>query len=73
VSISWALEKARWRIERAIMVLAGDRYAIDHRPIEDGFTPWLEEKVRTSTLAQLERFLSKLPEVKCKLRKVKKP
>jgi hypothetical protein len=64
---------AKWRIWRATRVLSGEKYAVDHRPIEDGFTPWLEEKVRTNTLIQLQWFLSKLPEVTCKPRKVKKP
>ena len=74
ITIVWSLGKARWRIERAVLVLVGDSYAINHRPIEDGFTPWLEEKVRTNTLLQLQWFLSKLPNIKAMPpRKVKKP
>jgi hypothetical protein len=73
VNVRWALEKARWRIWRATRVMAGDKHAIDHRPVEDGFTPWLEEKVRANTLTQLEWFVSKLPQIKAKPRKVKKP
>jgi hypothetical protein len=66
-----AISKARWRFWRAVRVVAGDKHAIDHRPIEDEFTPWLEEKVRTNTLTQLEWFLSKLPDVPVKARRVK--
>jgi hypothetical protein len=72
ITIVWSLGKARWRIERAILVLVGDSYAINHRPIEDGFTPWLEEKVRTNTLTQLEWILSKLPDVPVKAPKRRK-
>lgn len=66
-----AMYRARWRIWRAVKVLSGEEHAAAHMPIEDGFTPWLEERVRTNTLVQLQWFLSKLPEVKSKPRRVK--
>jgi hypothetical protein len=66
-----AIGRARWRIWRAVKVLSGEEHATAHMPIEDEFTPWLENKAKTETLVQLQWFLAKLPDVKAKPRRVK--